>query len=144
MLDIGCGWGGLAMDLAREHRCQSRGHHAFHRTARRGAGTWRGRTRLADRVGFELADYRALTGRFDRIISVGMFEHVGARYYPDYFAKVREVLADDGVMLLHTIGRADGPGATNAWISKYIFPGGYAPALSEIVPIIETSGTSGH
>ncbi|HEY5085173.1 MAG TPA: class I SAM-dependent methyltransferase, partial [Rhizomicrobium sp.] len=73
-------------------------------------------------------------------VSVGMFEHVGARYYPQFFAKAREVLADDGVMLLHTIGRADGPGATNAWIRKYIFPGGYAPALSEIAPVIEKAG----
>ena len=87
-----------------------------------------------------MTDYRDLTGRFDRIVSVGMFEHVGARYYPQFFAKVREVLADDGVMLLHTIGRADGPGATNAWIRKYIFPGGYAPALSEIAPVIEKAG----
>ena len=73
-----------------------------------------------------------------------MFEHVGARYYPQFFAKAREVLADDGVMLLHTIGRADGPGATNAWIRKYIFPGGYAPALSEVVPVIEKSGPDRH
>lgn len=139
VLDIGCGWGGLAMDLAREHRAKVMGITlsteqlaVAQELARQNA--------LADRVRFELVDYRALTGRFDRIISVGMFEHVGAGYYPDYFAKVREVLADDGVMLLHTIGRADGPGATNAWIQKYIFPGGYAPALSEIVPIIEKAG----
>jgi cyclopropane-fatty-acyl-phospholipid synthase len=95
---------------------------------------------LADKVRFELRDYRALTGTFDRIVSVGMFEHVGAHYYPQFFAKAREVLADDGVMLLHFIGRADGPGATNAWIRKYIFPGGYAPALSEVAPVIEKAG----
>jgi cyclopropane-fatty-acyl-phospholipid synthase len=139
VLDIGCGWGGLAMDLARERQAKVLGVtlsteqlHVAQELARQNG--------LADRARFELVDYRALTGRFDRIVSVGMFEHVGARYYPDYFAKVREVLADDGVMLLHTIGRGDGPGATNAWIRKYIFPGGYAPALSEIVPVIEKAG----
>jgi cyclopropane-fatty-acyl-phospholipid synthase len=95
---------------------------------------------LADRCAFDLVDYRSVQGRFDRIVSVGMFEHVGARYYNAFFAKIRELLADDGVMLLHTIGRTDGPGATNAWIQKYIFPGGYAPALSEIVSAIERAG----
>jgi cyclopropane-fatty-acyl-phospholipid synthase len=139
VLDIGCGWGGLAMDLARERRAKVLGitlsveQHAVAEELARQNG-------LADRARFELVDYRALSGRYDRIVSVGMFEHVGARYYPDFFAKVREVLAEDGVMLLHTIGRGDGPGATNAWIRKYIFPGGYAPALSEIVPIIENAG----
>jgi cyclopropane-fatty-acyl-phospholipid synthase len=139
VLDIGCGWGGLAMDLARERRANVLGitlsveqHAAAAELARQNG--------LADRARFELMDYRALSGHFDRIVSVGMFEHVGARYYPDFFAKVRETLADDGVMLLHTIGRSDGPGATNAWIRKYIFPGGYAPALSEIVPVIEDAG----
>jgi cyclopropane-fatty-acyl-phospholipid synthase len=89
---------------------------------------------------FELADYRALGGRYDRIVSVGMFEHVGAPYYDVFFSKIRELLADDGVMLLHFIGRSDGPGSTNAWIAKYIFPGGYAPALSEVAAAIEKSG----
>jgi cyclopropane-fatty-acyl-phospholipid synthase len=139
VLDIGCGWGGLAMDLAREHRANVLGITLSveqHATAQELAQ----QNGLADRARFELVDYRALSGRFDRIVSVGMFEHVGARYYPDFFAKVRETLAEDGVMLLHTIGRGDGPGATNAWIRKYIFPGGYAPALSEIVPVIENAG----
>ena len=82
---------------------------------------------------FELIDYRALTGRFDRIVSVGMFEHVGPRDYRTYFAKCRDLLSEDGVMLLHTIGRLGGPGVTDAFTAKYIFPGGYNPALSEIV-----------
>jgi cyclopropane-fatty-acyl-phospholipid synthase len=85
-------------------------------------------------------DYRALTGTFDRIVSVGMFEHVGVPYYSAFFAKLRALLKDDGVALLHTIGRSDGPGVTNPWIAKYIFPGGYAPALSEVLPVIERAG----
>jgi cyclopropane-fatty-acyl-phospholipid synthase len=139
VLDIGCGWGGLAMDIARERSANVLGitlsteQLAAARELARQNG-------LAERAKFELTDYRALSGTFDRIVSVGMFEHVGARYYPQFFAKVREILAEDGVMLLHTIGRADGPGATNAWIRKYIFPGGYAPALSEVVPVIEKAG----
>jgi cyclopropane-fatty-acyl-phospholipid synthase len=98
------------------------------------------RAQLADRCRFELADYRALRGRYDRIVSVGMFEHVGIAYYDTFFAKARELLADDGVMLLHSIGRSDGPGSTNPWIARYIFPGGYAPALSEVAAAIERSG----
>jgi cyclopropane-fatty-acyl-phospholipid synthase len=87
---------------------------------------------VADRVKFELVDYRDVTGQFDRIVSVGMFEHVGPPHYRAFFRKCRELLTDDGVMLLHTIGRMGWPGTTDAWASKYIFPGGYAPALSEI------------
>src|SRR6185437_8304399 len=88
----------------------------------------------------ELADYRALTGTYDRVVSVGMFEHVGVPQYPTFFAKVRQLLADDGVMLLHSIGRLDGPGSTNPWIAKYIFPGGYVPCLSELSAAVEKSG----
>ena len=139
VLDIGCGWGGLAMDLARERAANVLGITLS--TEQLAAAQELARQNgLAERAKFELKDYRDLSGQFDRIVSVGMFEHVGARYYPQFFAKAREVLADDGVMLLHTIGRADGPGATNAWIRKYIFPGGYAPALSEIAPVIEKAG----
>jgi cyclopropane-fatty-acyl-phospholipid synthase len=92
---------------------------------------------LADRVRFYLRDYREETGRYDRIVSVGMFEHVGVNHYRAFFAKVKSLLAADGVALLHSIGRMDGPGATSPWIRKYIFPGGYVPALSEVVPIVE-------
>jgi cyclopropane-fatty-acyl-phospholipid synthase len=87
-----------------------------------------------------MADYRALTGTYDRIVSVGMFEHVGVPHYPQFFGKVRQLLADDGAMLLHFIGRLDGPGSTNPWIAKYIFPGGYVPALSEVMRVVEQSG----
>ncbi|HEX2592669.1 MAG TPA: cyclopropane-fatty-acyl-phospholipid synthase family protein [Rhizomicrobium sp.] len=139
VLDIGSGWGGLSLDIARDTGAKVLGvtlseeQLAVSRERSAKAG-------LAQRCRFELTDYRALTGKFDRIVSVGMFEHVGAPYYEAFFAKVRDLLSDDGAMLLHTIGRTDGPGATNAWIAKYIFPGGYVPALSEVLPIIERSG----
>ena len=86
---------------------------------------------------FHLRDYRDETGTYDRIVSVGMFEHVGVRHYDEFFAKIRGLLKEDGVALLHAIGRMTGPGTTNPWIRKYIFPGGYAPALSEVLPAIE-------
>jgi cyclopropane-fatty-acyl-phospholipid synthase len=139
VLDIGSGWGGLALDIARDTGANVLGvtlsEEQFAVAKERAA-----KAGLAQSCAFELIDYRALTGKFDRIVSVGMFEHVGARYYEAFFAKVRALLSDDGAMLLHSIGRSDGPGATNAWIAKYIFPGGYAPALSEIIPVIERSG----
>ena len=139
VLDIGCGWGGLALDLAGEARAQVLGVTLSEEqisVARERCGN----ARLTDRCRFELVDYRALSGTYDRIVSVGMFEHVGLPHYPAFFRKVRSLLADDGVMLLHTIGRLDGPGATNPWIAKYIFPGGYVPALSEVTHAIEKSG----
>jgi cyclopropane-fatty-acyl-phospholipid synthase len=95
---------------------------------------------LQDRVSFEMLDYRAVDRKFDRIVSVGMFEHVGVGFYDVFFRKCAELLAADGVMLLHSIGRAEGPGYTNPFIRKYIFPGGYIPALSEVLPAIERSG----
>jgi cyclopropane-fatty-acyl-phospholipid synthase len=95
---------------------------------------------LGGRVRFLLKDYRHEAGRYDRIVSVGMFEHVGVGHYREYFSKIADLLTDDGIALIHTIGRIDGPGSTNAWIDKYIFPGGYCPALSEILPAIEKAG----
>ena len=92
---------------------------------------------VADHVKFELIDYRDVTGRFERIVSVGMFEHVGPPHYRQFFAKTRDLLTEDGVMLIHTIGRMGGPGTTDAFTSKYIFPGGYIPALSEVVSASE-------
>jgi cyclopropane-fatty-acyl-phospholipid synthase len=139
VLDIGSGWGGLALELAQVHGAQVLGITLSEEQialARQRAHT----ARLEERCRFELVDYRSLGGRYDRIVSVGMFEHVGTAYYDAFFAKARNLLSDDGVMLLHTIGRADGPGATNAWIAKYIFPGGYVPALSEVSAAIERNG----
>lgn len=136
VLDIGSGWGGLGLYLAdicgadvtgvtlseEQHKLSNE------RAANRG---------LAERARFKLQDYRLLTEKFDRIVSVGMFEHVGVGHYEEFFSKCRLLLADNGVALLHSINRSDGPGATNPWIKKYIFPGGYVPALSEVLPYME-------
>ena len=139
VLDIGSGWGGFALYLAKECGVSVTGltlsteqrRVAEHRAAAAG---------LADRVRFELCDYREVTGRYDRIVSIGMFEHVGVVHYPEFFRKLHELLSDDGVALLHSIGRKDGPASTNPWLRKYIFPGGYSPALSEVVPVVERLG----
>ncbi|MFO1113293.1 MAG: cyclopropane-fatty-acyl-phospholipid synthase family protein [Rhodospirillales bacterium] len=138
VLDIGSGWGGLGLWLAERFDVEVTGltlseeqlKVARERAAQRG---------LEERVQFLLRDYREENGRYDRIVSVGMFEHVGVRHYREFFDTVRERLNGDGVALLHTIGRTDGPGVTTPWIRKYIFPGGYVPALSELTPAIERS-----
>jgi cyclopropane-fatty-acyl-phospholipid synthase len=136
VLDIGCGWGGMALYLNRDHGAQVLGvtlsEEQLAVASRRAADAG-----VADRVKFELIDYRAVQGQFDRIVSVGMFEHVGRPNFGTYFQTVSRLLKPDGVALIHTIGRADGPGATDPWTAKYIFPGGYAPALSEIMPHVE-------
>jgi len=139
VLDIGCGWGGMALTLARDYGARVTGitlseeqlHEARARAAAEG---------LQDRVSFELMDYRAMDRQFDRIVSVGMFEHVGTANYPVFFETVNRCLKPDGVALLHSIGRFGGAAITNPWISKYIFPGGYSPALSEVLGPIEKSG----
>lgn len=139
VLDIGSGWGGLALTLARDYGARVTGitlsteqlEEARARTVAEG---------LEDRVSFELLDYRSMERRFDRIVSVGMFEHVGVGHYREFFDIVARCLQPDGVALLHAIGRNDGPGFTNPWITKYIFPGGYCPALSEVLPPLEQSG----
>ncbi len=95
--------------------------------------------KLDGRIDFALCDYRDQTGRFDRIVSVGMLEHVGVSHFQRYFAKVGDLLCDDGVALIHTIARTDGPGATDPWFRRYIFPGGYIPAFSEVLKAIEIS-----
>jgi cyclopropane-fatty-acyl-phospholipid synthase len=136
VLDIGSGWGGLALYLARECGADVTGLTLSveqHKVAMRRAAA----AGLSDRVRFHLRDYREEDGQYDRIVSVGMFEHVGINHYGAFFAKVKSLLAGDGVALLHSIGRMDGPGSTHPWIRKYIFPGGYAPALSEVVPVVE-------
>ena len=139
VLDIGCGWGGLGLYLAEVAGADVTGvtlsqeQHAIanERAAEKG---------LAERARFNLQDYRDVAGPFDRIVSVGMFEHVGINHYETFFRKSAQLLADDGVMVLHSIGRSEGPNATSPWIAKYIFPGGYIPSLSEVLPHIEKAG----
>jgi cyclopropane-fatty-acyl-phospholipid synthase len=139
VLDIGSGWGGLAIDLAQRAQVRVDGVTLSHEQLK--VATERAeQANLASEVRFRLEDYRALTGCYDRIVSVGMFEHVGTPFYPAFFAKIFELLALDGVAVVHAIGSCDGPGAGNAWIRKYIFPGGYIPSLSEVLPAVEQSG----
>ncbi len=139
VLDIGCGWGGLALTLSKLADVQvtgitlSKEQAAIARHRAEEAG-------LADKVTFELRDYRDVAGRFDRIVSVGMLEHVGVPNYATFFETLARLLTDDGVALLHSIGRKDGPGVTSAWTRKYIFPGGYVPALSETLKAVEPTG----
>ena len=139
VLDIGSGWGGLALHLAEIANVDVTGitlsDEQLTVARERAAGS-----PLGDRVRFEHQDYRKTEGTFDRVVSVGMFEHVGTSQYDAFFTKVAKLLADDGIALIHSIGRSDGPGTTNAWISKYIFPGGYTPALSEVLPAVERAG----
>jgi cyclopropane-fatty-acyl-phospholipid synthase len=139
VLDIGSGWGGLALYLAEYCGARVRGI----TLSREQLALSRERVDengFADAVEFDLKDYRDVTGTFDRIVSVGMFEHVGIGFYETYFRKCADLLAAGGVMLLSAIGRSEGPGITNPFIAKYIFPGGYIPALSEVLPAIETAG----
>jgi cyclopropane-fatty-acyl-phospholipid synthase len=132
VLDIGCGWGGLALYLHAKTGAEvlgvtlSQEQLKVARARAEAAG-------VADKVKFELIDYRHVTGQFDRIVSVGMFEHVGPAHYGAFFRQCHRLLDDDGVMLLHTIGRMGNPGTTDSFTTKYVFPGGYNPALSEIV-----------
>lgn len=139
VLDIGCGWGGMAMTLARDFGAQvtgvtlSQNQHATAQARAEAAG-------LSDRCTFELRDYRKVRERFDRIVSVGMLEHVGLPHYGDYFDKVHDLLDEDGVALIHTIGNVEAPSPTSPWLEKYIFPGGYVPSMSDLMPSVENSG----
>lgn len=139
VLDIGCGWGGLALYLAEYCRARVTGvtlsHEQWARASERASEKG-----LTKQVEFRMQDYRDVQERFDRIVSVGMFEHVGVVHYDTFFGKCAEMLSDDGVMVLHSIGRSEGPNVTNPWIAKYIFPGGYIPAPSEVLPAIERAG----
>lgn len=138
VLDIGCGWGGMGLSLA-EAGARVTGvtlSTEQHRTANARAAH-RG---LSDSADFRLQDYRDLTEPFDRIVSVGMFEHVGVPNYQEYFDHIARLLTDDGVAVVHSIGRKNPPSRTQPWVRKHIFPGGYIPALSEVFPAIEKSG----
>lgn len=139
VLDIGCGWGGLAMRLARMHGVHvtgvtlSEGQLAYARQQVRDHG-------LSEQVEFRLQDYREVSERFDRVVSVGMMEHVGTPQYPTYFNRICGNLHEDGIGLIHFIGRHTPPRVLSPWFQKYIFPGGYCPALSEVMPSVENAG----
>jgi len=139
VFDIGCGWGGLGIFLARHCDVEvvgvtlSKEQHELANQRAREAGVDR-------QVTFKLQDYRLETGAYDRIVSVGMFEHVGVKHYREFFGAVERLLTPAGAALVHAIGRRGGPGYTNPWLRKYIFPGGYSPALSEVVPVVEKTG----
>jgi cyclopropane-fatty-acyl-phospholipid synthase len=138
-LDIGSGWGGLSMTLAKDFGARMTG--VTLSTEQLALATERvEKAELSDKVQFRLTDYRDLDEPFDRIVSVGMLEHVGAPNFRTYFETINRLLADDGVALVHAIGKMHGPGATNAFTQKYIFPGGYIPGLSEVVTAIEQAG----
>jgi cyclopropane-fatty-acyl-phospholipid synthase len=139
VLDIGCGWGGLALYLAELCEAQVTGI-TLSAEQHKLAGLRAAEKGLTGRLDFRLQDYRDVSGTFDRIVSVGMFEHVGVSYYDTFFRKCAALLDDDGVMVLHSIGRSEGPNVTNPWIAKYIFPGGYIPALSEVLRAVERAG----
>ena len=139
VLDIGSGWGGLALHLAREAGADVTGVTLSKEQLQ--VATERANAQgLDDRVRFHLKDFRDVTGPFDRIVSVGMLEHVGVRYFDKFFGKVRDLLADDGVALIHAIGKMSPPSTAGPWLRKYIFPGAYTPALSEVLAAVERQG----
>ena len=139
VLDIGCGWGGLGLYLAREHQARVLG--VTLSTEQQAVAAERAlKDGLSERAEFVLRDYREVKGTFDRIVSVGMFEHIGKRHYPEFFCRVRDLLNDGGIAVLHTIGWSDDPGPINPFIKKYIFPGADLPSLSEVMRVIERTG----
>ena len=132
VLDIGCGWGGMAIEIAKSTGAKVKGitlsENQFKTASERAQ-----KEGLSDKVTFALQDYRNETEKYDRIVSVGMFEHVGVKYFKTYLSKANDILKENGVFLLHTIGQRGKPTATSPWIRKYIFPGGYIPSLSEVM-----------
>ena len=136
VLDIGSGWGGLGLYLAEVGRADVTGVTLSEEQVA-AANARVAERQLKGQIGFRLQDYRDVDATFDRIVSVGMFEHVGVGHYAEFFRKIRDLLDEDGVAVIHSIGRSGGPAATSAWIRKYIFPGGYIPALSEVLPAIQ-------
>ena len=139
VLDIGCGWGSLAIDIAKNSKCEVTGitlsENQLHYCKRKAA-----EQNLENQVKFRLIDYRELKEKFDRIVSVGMFEHVGRKFYKKFFRQIQNLLNDNGVSLIHTIGSVNPPRDPHPWITKYIFPGGYTPSLSEVTTPIEQAG----
>jgi len=139
VLDIGCGWGSLAIDIARTANCEVTGitlsENQLNYCNKRAK-----ELNLENQLSFKLMDYRELNEKFDRIISVGMFEHVGRKFYKRFFTQIEKLLKDDGVCITHTIGSVNPPRDPHPWITKYIFPGGYTPSLSEVASPIEKSG----
>jgi cyclopropane-fatty-acyl-phospholipid synthase len=138
IVDLGCGWGSLSLHLARHHDVDVTGV-TLSKEQYEWANARAAALGLADRVRFLHRDYREVTGQFDRVVSIGMLEHVGVAHYGTLFQRIQDMLTPDGIALVHSIGRMRGPGATNPWIRKHIFPGGYIPALSEVLPAIERS-----
>ena len=139
VLDIGCGWGSLAIDIAKAAQCEVTGI-TLSENQHKYANEKVKELNLENQVKFKLIDYRELNEKFDRIVSVGMFEHVGRKFYNKFFKQVENLLVDDGVAMIHTIGSVDPPRDPHPWITKYIFPGGYTPSLSEAVISIEKAG----
>ena len=141
VLDIGSGWGSLAIDIAKTVQCEVTGitlsKNQFNYSVKKAK-----EFNLENQVNFKLMDYRQLNEKFDRVVSVGMFEHVGRKFYKTYFNTVSKLLNEDGIALIHTIGSVNPPRDPHPWITKYIFPGGYTPSLSELASPIEKSGLS--
>jgi len=139
VLDIGCGWGSLAIDIAKYTNCEVMGitlsENQFNYCVKKAK-----EHNLENQVTFKLIDYRQLDEKFDRIVSVGMFEHVGRKFYKIFFKQIEKLLNDDGVSLIHTIGSVNPPRDPHPWITKYIFPGGYTPSLSEVITPVENAG----
>ena len=139
VLDIGCGWGSLAIDIAKSTNCEVTGitlsKNQYNYCIKKAK-----ELNLENQVTFKLIDYRLLDEKFDRIVSVGMFEHVGRKFYNKFFNQIQKILNDDGVSLIHTIGSVNPPRDPHPWITKYIFPGGYTPSLSEVIIPVEKAG----
>ena len=139
ILDIGSGWGGLSIDIAKRTNSNVTGI-SLSKNQIAYSNKRAKELKINNLVDFKFADYRDMEGKYDRIVSVGMFEHVGVLQYKSFFKKIKKLLKDDGIMLLHSIGHKGIPEHTNAWIRKYIFPGGYIPALSEVIESAEKEG----
>ena len=139
VLDIGCGWGGMAFEIARQSQCEVTGISLSENQIEYCKNKAK-ELKMDNQVNFELCDYREIKDKFDRIVSVGAFEHFGKKFYKTFFKKIKNILNDDGVILLHTIGSIDPPGPPQTWIQKRIFPGGIVPSLSDMVGPIEKTG----